>query len=198
MTTPRRTQAERRDAMREQLMQAAKDLFVTKGFADTGTPEIVAKAGVTRGALYHHFSGKTDLFRAVCAAEAMAVGAEIDAATSGEADPAQALNKGAIAYFDAMSRPGRSRLLLLDLPAVMQSGDWSADWKDRAGSQGLAELRAGLAAALPDSDPAEVEAMADALSAAFDGTALAIAQGGDRDIRIRAMLRVLDRVTSAP
>ncbi|WP_299655568.1 TetR/AcrR family transcriptional regulator [uncultured Jannaschia sp.] len=194
MTVPlagnsRRTQAERRDATRAQLMDAARALFVAKGYADTGTPEIVAAANVTRGALYHHFVGKTELFRAVCIREAEAVGRAIDAATLDLHDAGQALRVGAVAYLDAMNVPGRSRLLLLDVPAVLGHGEAG----ELTLGEGHAQLREGLAQALPSAGNDEIDATADILSAAFDRTALAIAQGGDRTTYVNAMLMILER-----
>ncbi|MFX7731869.1 helix-turn-helix domain-containing protein, partial [Acinetobacter baumannii] len=59
-------------------MQAARALFVDKGYAETSTPEIVAAAGITRGALYHHFEDKRALFRAIVTGEALAVAAAIE------------------------------------------------------------------------------------------------------------------------
>ena len=175
--------------MRAQLIDAARDLFVTEGYAATSTPMIVTAAGVTRGALYHHFADKTDLFRAVCIREAEAVGQAIEAATQDVPEAVQAIKLGAVAYFDAMSVPGRSRLLLLDLPAVL--GHAAAADPDLA--DGQAQLRDGLAQAFPQAASGELDAMTDILSAAFDRTALAIAQGGDKDSYITAMLTLLER-----
>ncbi len=63
--TARRTQAERSEATRDALIEAARELFAEHGYAGVGTEEIVRAAGVTRGALYHHFEGKRELFEAV-------------------------------------------------------------------------------------------------------------------------------------
>ncbi len=120
MQVERRTQAERRAETRRLLLEAGRKLFAEKGFADTATPDIVAAAGVTRGALYHHFADKTALFAAVVEAEHAAVAASIEAA--GEAtptDPVAALLAGSQAFFAAMADPGRRRIMLLDAPAVL-------------------------------------------------------------------------------
>lgn len=185
----RRTQGERRDATRAQLINAARALFVAKSYAETGTPEIVAAAGVTRGALYHHFMDKMDLFRAVCACEAKAVGQAIDNATKDASDTRQALALGSVAYFDAMGVPGRASLLLLEAPAILGHNEAT----ELVSEVGRTQLRNGLAQALPEAGDAGVDAMADILSAAFDRTALAIAFGGDRAAYINAMLNLVER-----
>ncbi|HJU40420.1 MAG TPA: helix-turn-helix domain-containing protein, partial [Tahibacter sp.] len=76
---PPRTNQERTDATRTALLDAARVLFVDAGYGDTSTPDICAAAGTTRGALYHHFVDKRDVFRHVLAREARAVRDEIDA-----------------------------------------------------------------------------------------------------------------------
>lgn len=102
------------------LLAAARALFAEKGFAETSTPEIVAKAGVTRGALYHHFADKTALFAAVAEAEHAAVAEAIEAAGGTMPDdPVAALLAGSDAFFAAMRDAGRRRILLVDAPAVL-------------------------------------------------------------------------------
>lgn len=170
----------RSEEMKARLIAAARDLFVEKGFAETGTPEIVKRAEVTRGALYHHFADKAALFDAVVLAEAEALGAEI---TQG----AQDLATGSAAFFSAMSVPGRARLLLVDGPAVL--GHRRMDEIDAGG--GRRSLADGLNAALPDVGAPERAALAVVLSAAFDRAALAIAEGANEEDYLAAMLRVM-------
>lgn len=188
-TPERRSNRDRSDATRAALIDAARALFVEKGFAETGTPEIVAAAGVTRGALYHHFADKAALFRAVIDREATAVATRIERETTGETSPVEALMTGAEAYFAAMSEPGRTRLLLLDGPAVL--GPEAMNEIDR--DTGARELREGLANAMEHGvlKPVPLDAATALLSAAFDRAALAIASGepaGEYKAAIRALI----------
>jgi AcrR family transcriptional regulator len=183
-----RSNRRRREATRAALVGAARELFATKGYADTGTPEIVARAGVTRGALYHHFADKLELFRAVVENEAAAVAEIIAHATRESRDGPGAMSTGADAYFDAMTEPGRGRLLLLEGPAVL--GIQAMEEIDRR--TGGDELRQGIELAVSGADATDVpvEALASVLSAAFDKAALAIVSGESADDYKRA-LRIL-------
>lgn len=183
-----RSNRARTAATRAALVAAARELFAAKGYADTGTPEIVSTAGVTRGALYHHFSDKLELFRAVVEAEAVAVAEAIASATTEAERPLDAMLTGADAYFAAMSEPGRGRLLLLEGPATL--GLREMDEIDRR--TGADELRQGLEAAIAAEDRSDVplEALTAVLSAAFDKAALAIVSGESAD-DYREALRIL-------
>lgn len=189
-----RSNKERTEATRLALIDAARRLFVEKGYAETATPDIVAEAGVTRGALYHHFEDKKALFRATLEREAQAVAAQIDAVALPAGSPREALLLGASAYFDAMAEPGRTRLLLLEAPAVL--GLESTAVIDRDNAEGT--LKAGLANLLgAGAEAGKVQAFTDLLSAAFDRAALAIETGADRRIYERAIADLLDGLVRA-
>lgn len=166
---------ERTEATRRSLIAAARELFVTRGYAETSTPEIVAAAGVTRGALYHHFADKQALFREVVEQEAAAVAGEIDEATAPGQAPRAALLQGSQAFLAAMAKPGRTRLLLLDGPAVLGRGEMDAI--DRR--HGNRTLREGLTYAMQQKamPSLPVDALTAVLAAAFDRAALAITEG---------------------
>lgn len=172
----RQSNQARTQATRSALITAARILFIKKGYADTSTPEIVQAAGVTRGALYHHFTDKADLFRAVVHAEFEAVEAEIIASATQEPENAiDALMLGGWGYLNAMRKPGRVRLLLLDGPAVL--GRLEMDAIDRETSADA--LRLGLIAAIESGEikPLPLEELTVLLSAMFDRAALAVAEG---------------------
>jgi len=166
---------------------------VNKGYAETSTPEIVAAARVTRGALYHHFADKRDLFRAVLEREARAVAEEIEASGSPSLSPREALLDGSIAYLEAMSVPGRTRLLLVDGPSVLGPAEMAAIDEAHA-SRTLREGLETITSTLERPFPAV--AMTSLLSAAFDRAALAIEAGADPAAFKAAMISLVERVTA--
>jgi AcrR family transcriptional regulator len=173
----RRTNKARSESTRAALVAAARRLFVEVSYAGTGTPQVAAEAGVTRGALYHHFADKQALFRAVVEAESAAVAAEIEHAAPAELPPVEALIAGGDAFLAAMAVPGRTRLLLIDAPSVL--GREELDEIDSR--HGGRTLREGLATAIKAGAIAGVPLVpaAQLLGAAFDRAALAIGQGAD-------------------
>jgi len=176
-TPTRRPNRERSDESQAKLIAAARTLFVEKGYAATGTPEIVAEARLTRGALYHHFADKQALFRAVVEREAAAVAAEIEDNTATSASAFSALIDGGKAFLNAMAERGRARLLLLEGPAIL--GRKTVDEIDM--HHGGRTLLEGLKEAMDEKDVIAMpaEPLAALLSAAFDRAALAIAEGED-------------------
>jgi AcrR family transcriptional regulator len=186
----RRSNRERTEATRAALVSAARALFVEKSYAETGTPEIVAAAGVTRGALYHHFADKQALFAAVVEAESAAVAREVEQAAPAGVRPLDALKAGGAAFLAAMAQPGRARLLLLDGPAVLGH----AAMNEIEGRHGGRTLRDGLSAAMADGSirPLPVDVLATLFAAAFDRAALAIEQGDSPQDHLTVMAALVD------
>jgi AcrR family transcriptional regulator len=187
-----RSNRERTEQTRTALLSAARNLFTERSYAETATPEIVAEAGVTRGALYHHFADKQALFRAVVEQESAWVAEEIERASPPGLATKDALAAGSRAFLDVMAQPGRTRLLLLDGPAVL--GRTVMDEIDRQHT--ARTLRAGLAAGMRDGTLRKLplDALTTLLSAAFDRAALAIAAGApiqDHATAIAALLEGL-------
>jgi AcrR family transcriptional regulator len=120
------TQAERTEATRGRLISTARRLFAEKGFAATSTEEILGVAAVSRGALYHHFASKTDLFRAAFEAVEDDLTAQILAAATGggETDPLRILALGFDAFLDQCVNPEVQRIVMLDGPTVLGWDTW--------------------------------------------------------------------------
>lgn len=184
--SPSRTNRERTETTRLALIDAARTLFVSKGYGETSTPEIAVAAGITRGALYHHFVDKRDLFRQVLVREAEAVAADIEAATPRQLTPREALLEGSTAYLKTMTAPGRTRLLLIEGPAVLGLAEIMAI--DEATSAN--SLRQGLEKAKVGKDEVSLDALARLLSAAFDRAALEIDAGANAE-EVRSAMRWL-------
>lgn len=188
----RRSQSERREQTRRQLLSAARKLFAEKGFAATSTPEIVAAAGLTRGALYHHYADKTALFAAVVEEEHLLIAMSINAAADSDEEPGpvKALMAGCDAFLDAMQDRGRRQIMLVDAPAVL--GREAVDAIDaRHGMEtlicGLRDaMDAGAIRRLP------VETLAHLFGALFDRAAMAPGEElADYRKSIKALIRGL-------
>lgn len=123
----RRTQAERAAETRDALMGAARPLFASVGFADASLETIVRDAGVTRGALYHHFADKTELFAAVFeqVEGEMAVRMGEAVAAAGHSDPIEIMRLCSALWLDACAEPEIQRIVLLEALAVLGWERWS-------------------------------------------------------------------------
>jgi len=182
----------RSEATRRRLVSAARGLFGARGYAEVGTEEIVRAAGVTRGALYHQFRDKADLF-AVVAEEIEAEIAEGIADTAGAgADPVGALRIGARLFLDACAEPEVERIILLDAPAVLGS----EAWRDLAGRYGLGLVQFGLQAAIDAGAivPQPVVPLSHVLVGALNECALYVARAEDPAAAREQCVAVLDRI----
>src|SRR3954468_15866519 len=115
MTSKRKTQEERSAGTRDALVTAARSLFAQRGFADVGTEEIVRTAGLTRGALYHHFADKVAVFAAAFEGVETETNTRIADAVAAPAttDPIAAMRAGASAFLDTCTEPRLARIMLL-------------------------------------------------------------------------------------
>lgn len=111
--------AEAAELTAARLIATARRAFAEQGFAQVSLDALAAEAGVTRGALHHHFTNKSGLFEAVFRAVDAEIGLELDLIYDAEPDPWRALRACYHAYLDLALRPDRARILLRDAPAVM-------------------------------------------------------------------------------
>lgn len=123
----RRTQAERAAETRDALIDAARPLFAAVGFADASLETIVRNAGVTRGALYHHFTDKTELFAAVFERVEGEMAARMGeaVAAAGHSDPVEIMRLCSGLWLDACAEPEIQRIVLLEALAVLGWERWS-------------------------------------------------------------------------
>jgi AcrR family transcriptional regulator len=191
MEHKRRTQAERSTATRGALVAAARRLFAERGYAAVGTPEVAAAAGVTRGALYHQFSDKADLFLAVYEQVEQEVTERIGelVVAAGARDPLEALTAGAEAFLEACAEPEINRIALLDAPAVL---GWE-QWRAVGQKYGLGLTEAILRAAMDAGRIAEqpLRPLAHVLLGALDEAALYVARAEDPVVAREEMRTVL-------
>lgn len=117
-TLPRALAAEQTSA---RLIATARQAFAKQGFAQVSLDTLAAEAGVTRGALHHHFINKAGLFEAVLRAVDAEIMAELDLIYDAEPDRWAALRACFHAYLDLALRPDRCRILFRDAPAVLGS-----------------------------------------------------------------------------
>ncbi len=112
-------QVEKSAATRAALIKIARKLFADRGYANTATEELVRRARVTRGALYHHFKDKRDLFKAVLLDEEKRLASATTAVAARQSDPWKALSAGCNAFLSECLDPAVQRIVLIDAPAVL-------------------------------------------------------------------------------
>lgn len=123
-STEKDRRAERGEATRAAIVGAARELFAERGYADVGTNEVVERAGVTRGAMYHHFPTKKDLFRAVYEETEKQLVAAFAARLSTIDDPWEALVTGMRGFLDVCTDPELAQIGLIDGPSVLGWAEW--------------------------------------------------------------------------
>ena len=179
LVKPRR-KAEQSEHTRRLLLDVARALFAERGYAGTPTEEIVQRAGVTRGALYHQFRDKEDLFCAVYEeveyelAQKIVYGLRTH--TTSGSDAWEQIRAGNEAFLDACLDPAVQRIALLDAPSVLDAAS-----RREINQYGLGLIRRGLEMAIEQGliDPQPIEPTAHLMRAVLNEAALLLARSPD-------------------
>lgn len=177
-------------ATRAKLVAAARALFGERGYEATSIEAVLERAGVKRGALYHHFDGKQALFDAVLdqvVADVAVIGGEAAAVHD---DPLETLRAGAASWLRTSLDPAIQRIVLIDAPAVV---GWTR-WREVDEHHVLGSVRRTLQdlAAQGRLPPADVDVLANMLLAAVNEAALLIARADDPDVALARGLAAVD------
>jgi AcrR family transcriptional regulator len=171
-------------ATREQLIEVATGLFADRGYEETSIEAVLAAAGVSRGALYHHFAGKDALFEAVLEAVENGVTARLTAEITGAPDAVSAVESAALAWIEMAGDPVIQRIILSDAPSVLGLERWRA--MNEEYSLGATRL---LLQAVADEGRLSSDLVAPfalMLLGALDELAMAIARTDDREAALAA------------
>ena len=197
MKVNRRSQATRSAATRDALVAAARPLFAEHGFSGVGTETIVRAAGVTRGALYHQFADKTELFAAVFEDVEQSIVVRIGEASraANATDPMDEMAVGASAWLDACTDPAIQRIVLLDGPAVL---GWER-WREIGMRYGMGLVEGLLEYAVTSGriPPQPVRPLAHVLIGALDEAALYVATADDPVVARAEVQEVVNRLLAA-
>ena len=180
----------RTNKTRAALVDAMRHLILEQGYAHAGTPQIVERAGVTRGALYHHFDDKKQLFRTLIEDELKVVARAITGRGTSTNEPMQALKRGADAFIITMAQTGRTQLILVEAPSVLGRTELLKieDKYTRL------TLKQGLLAAMENGniENLPLPPLLEVLSAMFDSAALSIDAGMPKQQVLDVVHRVID------
>ena len=194
-TAPGKRAAQGR-ATRGQLIEVATSLFAGHGYEGTSVEAVLSAAGVSRGALYHHFAGKEALFEAVVSAVTDRVTAELTEVISGCTDPVDAMRTAALAWIGLAGDPVIQRVVLVDAPSVL---GWER-WRAMDNGQTLGAMKVMLQA-VSDSGrlpPELVEPFSHMILAALDEAAMVVARAPDSGAAVtesrHAVEELIDRL----
>ena len=169
-------------ATRGQLIEVATGLFADQGYEGTSIEAVLTAAGVSRGALYHHFAGKEALFTAVLEALSERITAQMTEVISGCTDPVDAVRTAALSWIDLAGDPVIQRIMLVDAPSVLGWEQWRAMDEGRT-----VNAMRDMLQAVSDTGrlPAElVGPFAHMILAALDEAALVVARAADSRVAV--------------
>lgn len=183
---PRRTKAAQTEDTTRKLIDTARRLFGERGYANTATEDIVAEAGVTRGALYHHFQSKEGLLAAVLYRVLEELAERITAAANTTDDPFEQLLRGAQAALTAILEPEIRRIVYVDGAAVLDVAMW--DDLDNDPTTRVIHAHLERLLALGVIRPLPIDALVCMIGGALETSAHWIAKASDRDAALRDSL----------
>jgi AcrR family transcriptional regulator len=188
------TKAEQRALTTRALLDAARGLFARHGYAQVSLADIVATAGVTKGALYHYFGGKDELFRAIVA-EAHREVADRVASAAPDADPWTQLVEGCRAFLVASTEPGVQQILLVDAPSVL---GWEV-WRSLDAESSMPKLHDVLVLLMDTGTitPRPVAPLVHLLSGAMNEAAVWLARSPDRERDLAETMAALTTLLDA-
>jgi AcrR family transcriptional regulator len=172
------------------LIAAARELFTSRGYHEVGVRDFTAQAGVTRGALYHHFPDKQALFLAVFDAVERDLMSETPNDSGSSRDLWTRFREGIQFYLSAVARPDVQRITLIDGPAVL---GWPR-WRQLEEGYGLGTITAALKAAMSGQliKPRPIEPLAHLLFGSIMEAALLVAHSDNPKRRSAEVGRALD------
>jgi AcrR family transcriptional regulator len=185
-------QAENSAATRASLLKIARRFFADRGYAETATEEIVRRARVTRGALYHHFKDKQDLFRAVLHQEQSRVAAKCAEAAAKQSDPWRALMAANEAFLEACLDPAVQQIVLIDAPAVLGLEGFRQSDESYYLAGLKAAIEAAIAAGIIETQP--VESLAHMIMGSMNEAARLIAYASDKQRARREVSESANRI----
>jgi AcrR family transcriptional regulator len=189
----RRTQAERSAATKRVLLDAARSLFAEKGYHETAAEEIVGRAGLTRGALYHHFEDKKDLFRAVVDEIEGEIDEEIEEAERAASGLPEAVMAGYRAFIDAVLDPEMRRTFFLEGPSVL---GW--EWREIDARHAVGKIEEGLESLIAEGfiEPQPVGPLACLINGALLEAAFIVAASEDPETARDEAWGAMERLVS--
>ncbi|WP_458318771.1 TetR/AcrR family transcriptional regulator [Mycolicibacterium brisbanense] len=193
-TVARRTQQQRREATTAALVAAARELFAREGYEATSLDAVAAAAGMTKGAVYHHFDSKRELFAAVFEQVASDLAEIVGAAYARKRDSWRAFEAGCIAFLEACLDPGVRQIMLLDAEAAL---GWERVRELESGmltSSATAIARAIAEGQIARRDPAP---LAQLLFGALCEAAMVVARASDQPTAQRAIVSEIRRMLGA-
>jgi AcrR family transcriptional regulator len=189
------TRVEQGQATRAALIQVATELFAAHGYEATAIPAILQAAGVSRGALYHHFESKEALFEAVLESVEADVMARATRAAAAARDPLEGLRRGCAAYLALCREPKVRQISLIDAPAVV---GWQR-WREIDEQHAFGIVKGAIAAIAADGRvrPGLVDVVSHMVLASLVEVALLVARADEGRLSIRRGQEAIDELLTA-